>query len=427
MAAKREQDFLDRMATTLSVGLFLAVRQIKRTSIATTGLIIFVMTLTFLNVVVVNGILVGLIIGSSNAYRAQYSADILMIAPTGKVNIEKTKQIESILSTFPDIESYTTRYIAGGKIQSDYKQTRKAGILADEAGTQFAGIDPQKEESVTNLSSLLIKGSYLAPTDTDQVLVGGSLLSQYSQGDFAGTGTLDNVDVGSRILVKIGDVSREVTVKGILKSKIDTADRRVFFVNRELIRLAGRDDNNADEIAVKIGARTTPEYIKDGLVKTGVSQWSLVQTWEESQGTFFKQITQTFSALGSMIGAIGLTVASITIFIVIFINAVTRKRYIGILKGIGIRPQAIEFSYILIALFYAAVGVTLGSAFLYGWLKPFIDRNPIDFPFSDGILVAEPGGTAIRILLIMITTLVAGYIPARNIIKKNTLDSILGR
>jgi ABC-type antimicrobial peptide transport system permease subunit len=33
----------------------------------------------------------------------------------------------------------------------------------------------------------------------------------------------------------------------------------------------------------------------------------------------------------------------------------------------------------------------------------------------------------LRVGLLMITTIIAGYIPARMIVRKNTLDSILGR
>ncbi len=58
---------------------------------------------------------------------------------------------------------------------------------------------------------------------------------------------------------------------------------------------------------------------------------------------------------------------------------------------------------------------------------PFVSANPIQFPFSDGILVAPYGETLFRVVLLVGATLVAGYIPARMIVKKNTLDSILGR
>jgi putative ABC transport system permease protein len=131
--------------------------------------------------------------------------------------------------------------------------------------------------------------------------------------------------------------------------------------------------------------------------------------------------------LGNMISSIGLVVASITIFIVIFINALTRRKFIGILKGIGISGAAIEISYVFQSFFYAVLGSIIGFVLLYGFLVPYLYAHPIDFPFSDGILYAPLPGTLVRIALLIITTLIAGYIPARMIVKKNTLDSILGR
>jgi ABC-type antimicrobial peptide transport system permease subunit len=58
---------------------------------------------------------------------------------------------------------------------------------------------------------------------------------------------------------------------------------------------------------------------------------------------------------------------------------------------------------------------------------PTFNAHPLNFPFSDGILVADVSTTLIRIVVLLIVTLIAGYIPARMIINKNTLDSILGR
>ncbi len=140
-----------------------------------------------------------------------------------------------------------------------------------------------------------------------------------------------------------------------------------------------------------------------------------------------KDIKDTFGLLGNVIGSIGIVVASITIFIVIYINAITRRKFIGILKGIGIHSLAVEFSYILQSIFYATMGVCLGMLFLYGFLVPYVDAHPINFPFSDGIIVAEYYNTTLRAILLIITTIIAGYIPARLVVKQNTLDAILGR
>src|SRR6056297_3728964 len=51
----------------LRIGFLLGFRQIQRANYWTTALIIFVMMLTFLNLIAVSGILVGLIAGSERA------------------------------------------------------------------------------------------------------------------------------------------------------------------------------------------------------------------------------------------------------------------------------------------------------------------------------------------------------------------------
>ena len=60
------------------LGFFLAIRQIRHSSKWTTILIVFVMTLTFLNLVVVSGILVGLIEGSVQAVKGKYLSDVIV-------------------------------------------------------------------------------------------------------------------------------------------------------------------------------------------------------------------------------------------------------------------------------------------------------------------------------------------------------------
>ena len=167
--------------------------------------------------------------------------------------------------------------------------------------------------------------------------------------------------------------------------------------------------------------------VKDALLKSGVGETARVQTWVESLPKFLLDIQNTFALLGNLMGSISLVVASITIFIVVFINAITRRKFIGIMKGIGVHEKAIEVSYIFQSIFYAFLGIAIGLFLLYGIMVPYVNAHPINFPFSDGILVAEIPGTLLRAFLLIAATIIAGYIPARIVVKKNTLDSILGR
>ena len=82
--------------------------------------------------------------------------------------------------------------------------------------------------------------------------------------------------------------------------------------------------------------------MKQFLVDSGVGDYARIQTFDEAITLkFLKDIKGTFAILGNAISGIGLIVVCITIFIVIFVNAITRRRFIGILKGIGINKKAI--------------------------------------------------------------------------------------
>ena len=414
------------MPQYIRIGFYLAWRQIRRANKWTTSLIIFVMVLTFLNLVVVAGLLVGLIEGSVKAHKEQYFGDITISRLNKKDYIENSPFILDILDNYKDIDVYTPRYSGGGVIEANYQNAVKPSEI-DSASASFSGIDPVKEDEVTHLSKRIIEGEYLAPDDYDKILIGSMLLKKYLPIESPGFTQLDNVGVGSKVRVRIGSSTREVIVKGILKSKVDTVSTKIFFVDKELRAITGRQDYGLSEISIKVKPGVDPKTVKEALVRSGVGEYAKVQTFEEGQPKFLKDIKDTFALLGNLISSIGLAVASITIFIVIFINAITRRKFIGILKGIGISGKTIEISYLFQSIFYAIFGSLIGLVLLYGVLIPYVNSHPIDFPFSDGILVATPLGTTLRVALLVLATMIAGYIPARMIVRKNTLDAILGR
>lgn len=419
--------FANKFFQSIRIGLFLAIRDVKKANKWTTLLIVVVMVLTFLNLIVVSGILVGLIQGSTDANKGRYTGDLIVSTLPKKSYIERSTYIISLLKSLPGVEDVTARYVESGKVEANYKNRTRLSDAVDKAGGLVAGIDPEQEDRVTHLSKYIKEGEYLSRGDTDQILIGGNLLFKYTPIESPGFATLKNVEVGSKVRLVINGNIREVTIKGVIKSKVGEVDQRIFMIDSELKKLIGRNDNNVDEIVVVAKPGADPKYFKDILISEGIDKIARVQTWEEAQPKFLNDIKATFGLLGNLIGSIGLAVAAITIFIIIFVNAITRRRFIGILKGIGIRSSAIEISYVIQSLFYAFCGIIIGSLIIFFFLKPFIASHPINFPFSDGILVATFSGTLIRAIILFIATLIAGYIPARLVVKQNTLDAILGR
>ena len=411
----------------IKIAWFLATRQVRRSSLWTTLLIIGVMTLTFLNLVVVSGILVGLIEGSVQANKNYYTSDVIISKLEQKEFIENSNAVISQIEQTPGVKAYSARYLEGVTIEANYRTRTNDTDKPDTAGAQAVGINPEKEDDLTDLSKFVVEGEYLDKNDYDKVMVGAYLLKKYLPVDSPGFAALENIGPGTKIKISFGSTTREFTVKGILKAKVDEITTRVYFVDSQLRGLIGREDFNVDEISIALNPGIDANEVTRRLKSAGVDQVAKVQTFSEAEPKFLKDIKATFALLGNAISSIGLAVASITVFIVIFINAITRRKFIGIAKGIGISGRAIEFSYVMQSFFYAVCGSLIGLVMVYGFLVPYFANNPIDFPFSDGILVASFVGTTIRISLLILATIIAGYVPARLIVRKNTLDSILGR
>ena len=408
----------------LKVGFVLASRDIRRTSVWTTGLITFVMMLTFLNLIVVRGILVGLIEGSIIANRDRMLGDVFIDPLSNKKYVDDTQAMVDFIWSLPETEAVSVRYTAGGRAEADYKDKVQREDITDSAGVIVAGIDPVAEDKATRLSEWVVDGEYLTPEDSDMVMVGSNILYRYTPIEDE---TIKTAAVGSRIRLLIGGAEKEVIIKGVVRTKAGGVDSRGFINSSQLREILGKQDLDANEIAIVLKSGADADGFKQVLVNNRFDSAGNIRTGAEALPKFVLDIQQTFNILGNVIGGIGLVVASITIFIVIFVNAITRRKYIGILKGIGVSGRAIELSYIIQSVVYAGGGIMAGMMVIYGLIKPYFDKNPIDFPFSDGILVADIPGVMLRAMVLFVATMIAGYIPARIVVKQNTLDAILGR
>lgn len=429
----RVEQFLNWL-TSIKVGVFLALRQIKRTSKWTTGLIVFIMMLAFLNLVVVSGLLVGLITGSFKQFRENYSGEVIITASAGRDYIENSPGLLAYIANHPQVTAYSPRYGLSAQILGTLTENPKPKERANKIGARLVGLDPAKEEVLTGFSRFIIKGENLRVGDSGYILLGSNLLKEYSSfadANIPGLDLLKGLDVGSKVRASVTSssgeiISRDFIVKGILKSKVDEISARFFVLDTDLKTLMQNNKEQVQEIAIRTDYAFAPELVAE--LKTYMGNYSArIQTTDEAIPSFLRNIETTFKVLGNALSSIALIVASITVFIVIFINAVTKRKFIGIMKGIGITPTAIQFSYIFQALFYGLIGSGIGLFLTFGILKPFFDKNPIDFPFSDGILVVTPMGAFIRVMILLVITLLAGYLPAKLIIRKNTLDAILGR
>jgi putative ABC transport system permease protein len=412
---------------SLRIGLLLGLRQIQRASIWTTSLIIFVMMLTFLNLVATSGVLVGLIEGAEKAVRESALGDVVISELDGEDHILETEAFVREIATYPEIATYSVRYKGAATLEANYKERRNLQNERDIANVTVTGIDTHQEDDMTGLSNLLVEGEYLNPDEEGYILIGVYYLEEYAQQFGDVFESVAGVKPGDTVRLTYGNTSKEFTVKGIVQSKVDEVNLTTFIPEREFRRFFNRLDRNADQIVIRTIEPGDNATVVSSMEASGLGAYAKILTFEENLPKFLLDIKKTMSVLGTFIGSIGIIVASITIFIIIFINALSRRRHIGILKGIGIERSVIEIAYVSQAAFYALTGSLLGAIATYLFLVPYFDKNPIQFPFSDGILSADPESTFYKFVILFIVTLIAGFVPAWMIAKQNTLNAILGR
>lgn len=429
---------------SIRLGFFLALRSIKHSSKWVTSFTVLVIYLLFLAVMVISGILVGLIQGSEVAFKEKYLGDVIISPLAKKNNIERSAEMINILENTEGVVGISSRYVTSGNIEANYK-TRKSDDTANKKQLSIRGIDPSDEELVTQLSDNIIEGEWLKEEDASRyILVGKDVLAKYSIVADVDDSALRDVGPGTTIRLQVNGVStnpesgiqppedkttptNEYIVKGILKVKAADLSSSVFMVDSELRKISGKSVGEYSEIAIKLAPGANAVKVRDTLKQNGFDQSAKIQTFEEGTPAFVINLKNLFGTLGNVFGGILIIVSAVVLFIVIFINALTKRRQIGIMKGIGIRPASIMWNYMFQSVFYSAIGIALVLLTVFYVLVPLFIKFPIDFPFSDGILIAEQGPTTTRVIILMIVSIFAGLIPSWMVVKTNTLNAILGR
>jgi len=416
---KLEKDF--------TVGKFLAIRELKRNNPWSTALIIFVMSLTFFNMVLMGGILIGLADGMMNSFKTYYSSDILIKPASQNVSISQSSMLDSLIRSLPSYQALSKRYTVAAILENENKVKVKETDIGQRVSGTVVGINPSEEDAVTGLSTQIIIGEFLNNYDTEGIVLGKGLLAEYSKGSSTES-RLEGVMIGSRLKLIIGVSNMEVIVKGIIDTGNTTIDNRIFMLESTMRALTNNQSLNINEMAVLLHPNADSKEAKGYIVDNFPYNTDIiVETADETLPKAISDMKKTFSMLGNIVGIISLIVGAITIFIVIFVNAITRRKYIGIMKGIGISARAIEISYVIQSLFYALSGIIFSSFIIIWFLAPWFELHPLKFPVTEGKLAITTSGLIIRGLILTVTAFISGYVPAKMVTKQNTLDAILGR
>lgn len=421
--------FFDYLKRVINVAFFIATKNIRRGSLMAKLTIVLILMLTFLNLTIVGGLLNGVMKDLETTAQNTFVGEVYIEPSKGEDYIRDIEVIRSSLES-ELVTDYSPRLLREATLEHNYKTTRRTKT-PPQTVSELVGIYPRKEASTTSLVDNVIAGTFLENDDWDGIVLGASLVEGYGSAIEAGADTLGEVSIGDKVRARLWNGSVfEFTVVGIIHTKLPTIDQRSYVQYKTLQDLSKLPENQYSEIAIRSDSPEDSLSLVRNLEKVQKEEGHYQNNIQEGEEAF-PQVTadmeEAFSVINNIVGATAILIGLVTIFVIIFINVTNRRRELGLLKAQGITSHALILSYIFQALFYTIMGILLGSAVLFLFLEGYFEQNPLVTPVADGHLELSFNYLIFRVVILIISAGISGFIPAWFIIRQNTLDSILGR
>ncbi|MBU2081948.1 FtsX-like permease family protein [Patescibacteria group bacterium] len=410
------------MLRNFKLALFLGFKSITKGNKAILALMIFIMSLAFVNLVFISSILSGIIVTLNNQIKINIVSNIVINPqeePVKKDYIIHAEELRREIESIPGVAATAGRYKLSATIAYDKNKNGKFIYRPMEV----IGVDPESEKNISEIPHKIIEGRYLEGLGTGDIVIGSDLA-----GGYGGAGeeivSLRGARVGDKLKMTFSNgVVRNYTIRGIFKVNFDMVDGSMTFITTKEAESILSVYNNASQILVKIDKPEAEDYCIGQIQK--IAPNLKVKKWNDYLGGL-GGISESFNMITLIISAIGLAVAAITIFILIYVNVVNKRRQIGILKAIGINQNIIIYSYIFQALFYAIFGIIIGILLVFYVIGPYFAIRPLMLPMGAVRPALNSQMIIQNILSLLLAAFVAGLIPSWRAAKENILKAIWG-
>jgi len=403
---------------SIKTAFFLAYTSIKRGNKGTLAMTILIMALAYINLVFISSVFGGIVEAINRESINNLYGNIVVEPAADERYIDNQEAIKWI-STIPGVVGSSAHYIDHATIHYD---ERNDGYDIKSGRWAVKSINVEDERKVTKIHESMIEGSYLDSMDRDEIMLGKELAGGYN-------GNLEHLSLGG---VSIGDeididfsngIKRSYTVKGIFSTKNTQVDQMAFVTEKEMESVL-RVSNWASEILIKIEDTDNEDKYIEEIRQLGLENED-IKKWSDLMG-FTASASASFTLISVILGVIGTIVAGVTIFIIIFVSVVNKRRQIGILKAIGMKESTIVLSFVMQALFYGVIGIMIGASFILLVLRPFFISNPLDFPIGWVSLKVTFNIIKVSNLSLMMAALIGGFFPAFRGARESILKSIWG-
>lgn len=298
-----------------------------------------------------------------------------------------------------------------------------------EMGSRIEAITPSDDMEVTTIHQKVVKGEYLEDSDTDDIVIGNIIAGKKIE-DTIGKETsfgrvvegLGGVEIGQKVKIRFPNgVEKEYKVKGIVSSEgFGFVSQTIYMNKKEVQKILGLE-GKASSIRVRLDDRNRADYYKNLILELGIADAD-IRTWEEASA-FTEGINQTFGVVILVTTIVGVIIVMSTIGIVVFINTSRKKRIIGVLKAIGMQKNQIMQVFLFESLIFGIAGAVIGLVIVYSFIF-YLNANPLHLAIGNLRPLLLPETAVSSLLVLIVSSVVAGYIPARMASRQDILENI---
>jgi lipoprotein-releasing system permease protein len=283
-----------------------------------------------------------------------------------------------------------------------------AVLVKSEAVTSVSiiGVEPQGIDAISEITPKIIEGD--GDLGADGLLIGVRLAGDL--GLSAGQSVLLRTERG---------VERQLTIKGVFRTGVQSLDERIAFLSLQTARPLFVLPEGVTNIEIKLkapeDARAVARFLADA---TGLR----ATPWQE-KNVNLEDALLAQGRTGTMIQVFSLISIIIGIASALVLSAYRRRSEIGIMRAFGVPGGFILRVFLLQGLLIGLIGALIGCATGYGlclWLEGITNAEGVP------VLPIAPaqGGYVAALVLTTLGAVVASILPARSASRVDPLEAI---